>query len=819
MSTPAPDNSTLMGHPKGLFLLFTVEMWERMSYYGMRALLVLYMTEKTTIANPGLGWSTGDALGVYAWYTGLVYATPMLGGFLADKFIGKRRAVYIGGVVMMIGHFLMAIENMGAFYTALTCLIIGNGFFKPNISTMVGGLYEEGDTRRDSAFTIFYMGINLGAVLGGVICGTMGENVGFHYGFAAAGVGMALGLVSFYFFEKKLIPDHVGNNPEPDASDASNSHEPFTKEEVQRISVILVLATFTMFFWAAFEQAGGLMNIYTYQKVDRHFMGIEVPASAFQSVNPAIIFLFAPLFSMLWTYLGKKGWVPSTPIKMGIGLILLSFGFVFMLHAVNEADAGMSGKAALFWIVGAYFWHTMGELCLSPIGLSMVTKMAPARIVSLMMGVWFGSNFIANLVAGQVGAYSEKLGEFPLFTGIIFATAGAGMVLFLVSAPLVRWMHQEDEMLWGWPAVIGMVVVCGVFFFAYPSMKKAERVEPDFMCSYDQREAKANLNRVFDAQKTYFDGKEKDAKQTREKYALSIEELGFVADAELIEFGQIEAKSHMKGIHDKLKALKKEERASATMASLKQEEKEGEYTFSIKLNGDEKWVITAKRTGDDKGLDGRDLKGDTWTMNEKGEVRNVTGMLYRYRQIVSQEDKYVVEAKRLPGKGGLEGDTWQIDEAGNLRNITGGCGAHVVPPPEAPPVKAALDAAGKEAADALGEAADALGEAAKATGDAAAALVDGAVKAVDAANTDAEAAEKSGDAAANTDVEGAAKAADDAKVEGTIGETQVKALQKSFAGCDKPCAKRALHQFENSEEGVPNSAMNSLQACVAQCAQ
>ena len=758
------DEKTLLGHPRGLFLLFTVEMWERMSYYGMRALLVLYMTSKTSDANAGLGWTQGDALKLYAIYTGLVYATPVFGGWIADHYIGKRRSVYIGGITMMIGHFLMAIENMGAFYTALICLIVGNGFFKPNISTMVGGLYEEGDTRRDSAFTIFYMGINLGAVLGGVVCGTMGENIGFHYGFAAAGVGMALGLITFFFLEKKLIPVHVGNNPEPATADeATDSHAPFTSAEVQQISVILVLAVFTMFFWAAFEQAGGLMNIYTYQKVDRHFMGMEVPASAFQSVNPAIIFLFAPLFSILWTFLGKRGWVPSTPVKMAFGLILLSFGFVFMLHAVNEADAGITGKAALFWIVGAYFWHTMGELCLSPIGLSMVTKLAPARIVSLMMGVWFGSNFIANLVAGQVGAYSEKLGEFPLFTGIIFATAGAGMVLFLVSGPLVRWMHQEDEQAWGWPAVLGATAICGVFFFGYPGVKNAERQEADFICAWDQREAKANLNRFYDEQQTYFkksvDGKARNA------YATSMGELGFVPDVDRIDYTQIEAKNHLKSIHDKLKGMKPDERSGATLQSLKFDEKEGDYTYALALEGTEKWTLKAVRTGDGKGLDGRDLTGDTWAMNEKGEVRNLTMMLYRYRQIVKQGDKFVLEAKRLPGKGGLEGDTWQIDDAGNLRNITGGCGAHKPPAPEKPPVEEKPAPAEAPAADA-----------------------------------------------------GVAPAADGGAAETTKGAFfDIGAMKKALDGCALPCAARAKAQLERVGAKVPPAAIASLQMCKAQC--
>ena len=441
-------NKQLGGHPKGLYLLFTVEMWERMSYYGMRALLTLYMTAKTTEANPGFGMNSTEALKIYAWYTGLVYATPLLGGYLADLYLGQRRSVYIGGILMMIGHFLMAVPGLYAFYGALIFLIIGNGFFKPNISTMVGGLYEEGDPRRDSAFTIFYMGINLGAVLAGLVCGSLGEKIGFHWGFGAAGVGMALGLIIFWLLEGKLLPTNLGvinRSTERTQADKTRESTKLTAEEVDRISVILILSIFVMFFWAAFEQAGGLMNIYTKEKVDRVIWGFEVPASWFQSLNPAIIFIFAPLFSKLWAKLGERNIDPPTPVKMAVGLLLLSFGFIFMLHGVNQADSGNSGLAAIFWLSGAYFWHTMGELCLSPIGLSMVTKLAPAHLTALMMGVWFGSNFVANLAAGYIGGYSERLGEFELFSYIVLGTAGAGVLLFLLARPIVAKMHLRSE--------------------------------------------------------------------------------------------------------------------------------------------------------------------------------------------------------------------------------------------------------------------------------------------------------------------------------------------------------------------------------------
>jgi POT family proton-dependent oligopeptide transporter len=426
------------GHPKGLYLLFTAEMWERMSYYGMRALLVLYMTKSTEAG--GFGWSKATALGIYGWYTGLVYLTPVFGGFLADRFLGQKRAVLLGGGLMVAGHFLMAAPGQAAFFIALLLLIIGNGFFKPNISTQVGQLYGADDPRRDRAFTIFYMGINTGALLAPLVCGSLGEKLGFHYGFGAAGVGMTLGLIAYAIGAPRLL---AGIGEAPSAKlDASAPKEPdvlLTDDEKDRIRVILILAVFTMFFWAAFEQAGGLMTLYTDEKVDRHLFGFEIPTSWFQSVNPAFIVLLGPIAATMWRVLGERGKEPSTPTKMGLGLIVMGTGFLFMILASMQSTGGH--KASLFLIVAAYVFHTMGELCLSPVGLSMVTKLAPVRLGSLMMGVWFGSNFFANLAAGFIGTFSESLGEKTLFTGIFAVSCAAGAVLFVLSKPLVRWMH------------------------------------------------------------------------------------------------------------------------------------------------------------------------------------------------------------------------------------------------------------------------------------------------------------------------------------------------------------------------------------------
>ncbi|HEX8826420.1 MAG TPA: peptide MFS transporter [Archangium sp.] len=433
------------GHPKGLYLLFTTEMWERMSYYGMRALLVLYMVGATD--KGGFGWSQSKALQIFGIYTGLVYATPVLGGFLADRYLGQRLSVTLGGILMMLGQFVLAMpgNSEALFFTGLGLLVVGNGFFKPNISTMVGGLYAPGDARRDGAFTIFYIGINVGAFLASVVCGTLGEKYGWMYGFGSAGVGMGLGVLVFLALGKRML-GNVGLAPKPVERKAGTAAAPkvaLSREERDRVIVILVLALFVVFFWAAFEQAGGLMNLYTDAKVDRGVFGWEVPTTWFQAVNPLFIMLLGPLFAEMWTGLGRRSKDPSIPAKMAMGLLLVSFGFIFMLGASKQSET--AGKAALMWVVAAYFFHTAGELCLSPVGLSMVTKLAPTRFASLLMGVWFIANAVANYLAGLIGGYAEKLGEFDLFLTITAFTAVAGVVLLAVSPVLKRMMHGADE--------------------------------------------------------------------------------------------------------------------------------------------------------------------------------------------------------------------------------------------------------------------------------------------------------------------------------------------------------------------------------------
>ncbi len=501
------------GHPRGLYVLFGAEMWERFSYYGMRALLVLYLTKHLNMERAG-------ALDLYATYTGLVYLTPLLGGFLADRFLGQRKAILIGGSLMALGHFAMAFEPL--LYLALGLLILGNGFFKPNISTMVGQLYPQGDIRRDSAYTIFYMGINLGAFFSPLVCGTLGEKVGWHFGFGAAGVGMVFGLMTFAAMQKVLgtggyppgresadpprleavdwvhvallIAAGVGivysaltpsgaiarlvprwgwvlvlgywtvlafvmigvtalvtrgsraratdrttttTTDEADSQEADDPDAPFTAVEWQRIAVILIVALFSIVFWMGFEQAGGTFTLFADQKTNRELLGHPFPASWYQSVNPLLIFILAPLFSMLWTTLDRTRFALTSTAKMGIGLILLGVGFVVMAGAEREAAASKVGP---HWLAIVYMFNTLGELCLSPIGLSLVNKLAPARVASLMMATWFLCTAIANYLAGKLEALLES-SHVDLWTFLIFSSIVPGVILLALTPVLRRMGH------------------------------------------------------------------------------------------------------------------------------------------------------------------------------------------------------------------------------------------------------------------------------------------------------------------------------------------------------------------------------------------
>ncbi|MEJ8802262.1 peptide MFS transporter [Pontibacter sp. H249] len=450
-------------HPKGLYLLFFTELWERFSYYGMRGLLMLYLTK--TALEGGLGYSVADAALIYGYFTGFVYFTPIIGGWLADKFLGHRRAILIGGVLMALGQFsLFSTPYIGVemTYLGLLLLIIGNGFFKPNISSIVGNLYAQGDPRRDSAFTIFYMGINIGAFLAPLVCGYLAEdyfatkavvdgvervtNYGFQYGFLAAGIGMVIGQIVFNTLGPRLLGD-IGLKPvkaetDSETGEAATSKK-LSKEEVDRVSVIFIISVFVIFFWAGFEQAGSSLTVYTDRYINREVFGFLIPTSWFQSVNPLFIVLFAPLTANLWLALAKRGKDLSIPTKMGIGMILLGVGFFFMVGAVMERGGVEDDtiKASLAWLIATYFFHTIGELCLSPIGLSMVTRLAPVTLVSMLMGVWFLAPFIAQIAGGYIASYVEELGALTIFSAIGAFVILAGLILLAITRKLVNMMH------------------------------------------------------------------------------------------------------------------------------------------------------------------------------------------------------------------------------------------------------------------------------------------------------------------------------------------------------------------------------------------
>ncbi|MDF0533006.1 peptide MFS transporter [Shewanella sp. A32] len=463
--SPAATDKTFLGHPQGLYLLFTTELWERFSYYAMRAILVLYLVDKVrNEGGYGLGWDQDDALRLYAAFTGLFYLTPLFGGWLADNVLGQRKAIYLGGTLMALGQFSLGLPHHWIsgyetvmFYLGLAGLVLGNGLFKPNISTMVGDLYPKGDHRRDGAFTIFYMGINLGAFLSAIVVGTVVRYFDGDYqaGFVCAGIGMLLSLLLQFLFAQKLLGD-IGTLPSAKlerlklGQQISAQKTPLTKVERDRIKVILIMGMFTAIFWAGFEQAGGLFNLFALNFTDRMIGDWEVPTEWFQSLNSLFIFILAPIVASVWIRCGERE--PNSPVKFAMALGFLAIGFLFMIAAVLQVDESTSAKASMLWLVAAYFFHTLGELSLSPIGLSMVTKLAPLRLISLMMGSWFVFTFIGNYTAGMVGSLIGNSDDqnmqlnnvLAIFAGIAIAAVIAGIILHFMADKLVDWMHGAE---------------------------------------------------------------------------------------------------------------------------------------------------------------------------------------------------------------------------------------------------------------------------------------------------------------------------------------------------------------------------------------
>ncbi|PTM04075.1 MAG: MFS transporter [Bacteroidetes bacterium] len=435
----------LFGHPVGLYVLFFTEMWERFSYYGMRAILVLYLVAATSDGNAGLGWSNGDALSLYGWYTMFVYVASIPGGWIADKFLGQKKSVLYGGILLVAGHSILAVEQMWAFYSGLGLIIAGVGLLKPNISTMVGGLYKQGDIRRDKGFTIFYIGINVGAFLAALIVGYVGETYGWHYGFGLAGIGMAAGLIQYLAGQKHLA--NVGNFLGASQNDAEKEalKKPLSKIEKDRIVVLFISFILVIVFWGAFEQAGGLMNIYASEKTNRMLMGWEVPASWFQSLNSMFIIFLGTSVALYWANRKLKGKLSTSLFKMIVGLIIMGTGFFFMTAAAGQYES--NGSSAMYWLVLAYLFHTVGELCISPVALSYITKLAPVKYASLMMGVYFAMTGFGNKLAGLLGEASESLGEYTIFTGIaVFCIVFGGLVmLFRKKLEALTHGAEDDE--------------------------------------------------------------------------------------------------------------------------------------------------------------------------------------------------------------------------------------------------------------------------------------------------------------------------------------------------------------------------------------
>ena len=491
----ATPQVTGAAHPRGLYTLFFTEMWERFSYYGMRALLVLFMVD--AVESGGLGFSDATATAIYGLYTAAVYLVALPGGWIADRIIGAQKAVWFGGIVIMLGHFVLAIPSVHSFFLGLVLVVLGTGLLKPNISAIVADLYPEGGARRDAGFTIFYMGINVGAALGPLVCSALGENFNWHYGFAAAGFGMLLGLIQFRFTAKHLgdsglnpIAHTKGEKISPDVHrkhlravwisvaaialvvalglTGGISFDPvlmarwstavilgmagvyfaymflfagLDRQEKERTFVILVLFLAVAVFWSGFEQAGSTLNLFASRYTDRVIdaFSYEVPAGWFQSFNAVFIIVFAPMFASLWVALARRNLDPSIPIKFALGLIILGLGFSVMIFAARLIADG--GLAAPTWLITTYLLHTFGELCISPVGLSSVTKLAPKRFVGQMMGIWFLGASLGNLIAGlAAGRFNaDAVNQMPdLYLQIVMITIGSGLLLLIFSRPIRR---------------------------------------------------------------------------------------------------------------------------------------------------------------------------------------------------------------------------------------------------------------------------------------------------------------------------------------------------------------------------------------------
>ena len=437
MTSPAsaPPDRGWFGHPSGLSTLFFTEMWERFSYYGMRGFLILYLTAAVT--SGGLGFDDKQGAHIYALYTSTVWLTPILGGFIADRFLGQYRSVLIGAIIIALGHFTLAFHAVAFFYTGLALIVIGTGMLKPNVSTLVGSLYETGDQRRDAGFSLFYMGINIGAFLGITGAGALAEKVDWHLGFAAAGVGMTLGLIQYVLGKNRLqvAIDRLAARPKETGPAASvPTAGALTPTDWKRIAAIFVLFIFAALFWGAYEQAGSTLNLFAERNTNRVIFGWEMPASWLQAVQPIFVILLAPVMAWLWVRLGKRE--PSSPAKFALALLFAGLAFLLLVPAASLAQSGAGVKVSPLWLVFAYAIEELGELCLSPVGLSAVTKLAPPRLVGRMMGVFFLSNWLGNLLAGWTAGFFSSMPLPTLFGAVAGVSLGAAVIMYLLLKPI-----------------------------------------------------------------------------------------------------------------------------------------------------------------------------------------------------------------------------------------------------------------------------------------------------------------------------------------------------------------------------------------------
>jgi len=450
-TAPVEQDRAFFGHPRGLSTLFFTEMWERFSYYGMRAFLILYMV--TPAAQGGLGFTDADAGSVYGTYTGSVWGAAILGGLVADRFLGQYRSVLLGGIIIAAGHFTLAFKALPFFYTGLGLIVVGTGLLKPNVSTIVGSLYPPGDPRRDAGFSIFYMGINLGAFIGPLIAGYLAQRVDWHIGFACAGVGMALGLVQYVLGRRRLQPaiERLATQAKANAATPATTSTPaltegsglrFTSHEWKRIAAIVILFVVASLFWGAYEQAGSTLSLFADRFTRLEMMGFSFPSSWFQSVQPIFVILLAPVFAWLWMRLGPRE--PSVPTKFALGLLFMSLSFFVLVPAGAMAQTGEGVRVSPWWLIGAYAISELGELCISPVGLSAVTKLAPVRILGVMMGVWFLSNAFGNKIAGWAAGFVSSMPLESLFGVVAGTLAAATVIMFVLIKPIRRLMGAQS---------------------------------------------------------------------------------------------------------------------------------------------------------------------------------------------------------------------------------------------------------------------------------------------------------------------------------------------------------------------------------------